>query len=1266
MTFWEKIKKRFSTKEDDISDNEQQGDYNTLTPKIITDDTVKPYFEALDFAFSKKDVKNIAITGPYGAGKSTVILSYLKFRDKKNFINVSLADFSISGKNDPEPPENTEIELSILQQILYKENKDNLPDSRLDRIQNRNIKHIFSLFLSTISIIIPLITLSISLFPKKILSLFNINETTINTIINAYPERLVISTLIGLIFVFCVVRSASKAGIFDKKIKLSKIAFLQGSVDLTSNEQPSLLNNCLDEIVYFFSRSKYKIVIFEDLDRLGNTEVFIKLREINQIVNNNISTDPVRFIYACRDDIFLGADIKTKFFDFILPIIPIMDSRNAYTLLKNKLNDFPENKKLVLKQMSAYINDMRSLKNIVNEFNLLKNVVNNNKAQEKIFALIFYKNIYAQDYNLVDKRHGVLYSLIQDYRLYKLHKDYFGLLDKKLEELNECLIAIKNESATSDMEIRKQIISKFISPELWDIITFAKKEPYSKYSASELYKKEQEFINFFSNNKSSFIGYDYYHDYSRYNKLVEIETSSIIEDYYQKVEIIKNSKSEAYRKTVEEIKEVKEKIKTRNAITLAKLLELIGWEQFKFIAESYIEECDDPEIIDPEQLKTLKSGFNFGGFEALYHLLTNGYIMQDYMMFRSIFHQGSISINDNDYIQEVGRHISFKEINENYFLDKPEDVLAELIENNYLYRSGALHYQIITLLLESKNYKKREILSSMIDIIFTYSSKDILEIYSILEDKFTDYKNFIKFIIFSLKENSYLDKMITVIEDHEQNHTSISIATKMISLVSPDISEDKEKYRQFIINQGFKLISNVEEEHIQYFLDNIKKLEVIYNDISMPITPNETIALEFIAKNKLYNLDKSSYRIVVAGLLQGKNISCEQVDAHPWSLINDEKLADVKTYINENINTFVSEIFINSKENSESIVSILTHPDLDNSLKVKILEEMQFTIDNLHKFPEKIDTENSDNTYSYHDLFFHHNHVVPSWKVLLYYIYEDCNLDVLTQYIEEHAQTLSYDEIDLIEGDNYHLLYMKVICNDNLSDNAYNLVLKPVYINTHYWDEKLSLANFLRLIMDNKVPLNNENYKDAIQYFPPTDNVENIEAFILWLSKFKEVLFSDKAYYLFYEQDNELLESMLITINDSNLFSNSEKASLLYEYQGKFPESLIDKFDITNEVLILLIKLSNSDTFSINLIVRLINNNYKDREEIANLVDKLQEKEFNKIFNQKTATLNLSNNQDAELLFSTLEDAKLIKKWTSRNEGKYYIECIYEEKINNI
>ncbi|MEX6036167.1 hypothetical protein AB6H00_02615 [Providencia hangzhouensis] len=368
--FISKIKSLWLAKEASAADREQREIYDTLTPKIITDSSVKPYFDALDFAFAKQDVKNIAITGPYGAGKSTVILSYLKTQLKQDFINVSLADFSLSGKSGEAPLENAEIELSILQQILYKENKDNLPDSRIDRIQNRNKKHIFSLFQAVLTVVVPLLLLAVTLFPKKILSLFDISEATLATIIHASSERLIISGVMGLISLFFIVRIASKAGIFDKKLKLSKIAFFQGSADMATQESSSLLNNCLDEIVYFFSRSNYKIVVFEDLDRLGNTEVFVKLREINQIVNNNFQNKPVRFIYACRDDIFLGADIRTKFFDFILPVIPVMDARNAYTHLKNKLKGFPHDSQALLKQMSMYISDMRSLQNIVNEFNL--------------------------------------------------------------------------------------------------------------------------------------------------------------------------------------------------------------------------------------------------------------------------------------------------------------------------------------------------------------------------------------------------------------------------------------------------------------------------------------------------------------------------------------------------------------------------------------------------------------------------------------------------------------------------------------------------------------------------------------------------------------------------------------------------------------------------------------------------------------------------------------------------------------------------------
>ncbi|HHM1612749.1 TPA: hypothetical protein ACRGO3_005680, partial [Klebsiella pneumoniae] len=115
------------------------------------------------------------------------------------------------------------------------------------------------------------------------------------------------------------------------------------------------------------------------------------------------------------------------------------------------------------------------------------------------------------------------------------------------------------------------------------------------------------------------------------------------------------------------------------------------------------------------------------------------------------------------------------------------------------------------------------------------------------------------------------------------------------------------------------------------------------------------------------------------------------------------------------------------------------------------MKKMQFTVTNLDVFPERLDIDG--NKISYHDLFFSYEHVSPEWEVLIDYICEDCDLKVLTEYLETHAQTLSQQELNLTDGDSYNCLYMKVICNDQLKDITYAAVLAPIYINVHYWDD---------------------------------------------------------------------------------------------------------------------------------------------------------------------------------------------------------------------
>ncbi|AQP48495.1 hypothetical protein BW730_14240 [Tessaracoccus aquimaris] len=80
-----------------------------------------------------------------------------------------------------------------------------------------------------------------------------------------------------------------------------------GSLTLTNNS--SWFDEYLDEIVYFFDSSGCRLVIFEDLDRFKDPQIFEMLRELNTLLNNagqlkRKSQQPIRFLCAVRDSVF--------------------------------------------------------------------------------------------------------------------------------------------------------------------------------------------------------------------------------------------------------------------------------------------------------------------------------------------------------------------------------------------------------------------------------------------------------------------------------------------------------------------------------------------------------------------------------------------------------------------------------------------------------------------------------------------------------------------------------------------------------------------------------------------------------------------------------------------------------------------------------------------------------------------------------------------------------------------------------------------------
>lgn len=70
--------------------------YEALTPTELDSDKAGCYISALNYAYEHPDIRNIAVTGPYGAGKSSVLKTWCKAHNGTlRVLTVSLADFDM-------------------------------------------------------------------------------------------------------------------------------------------------------------------------------------------------------------------------------------------------------------------------------------------------------------------------------------------------------------------------------------------------------------------------------------------------------------------------------------------------------------------------------------------------------------------------------------------------------------------------------------------------------------------------------------------------------------------------------------------------------------------------------------------------------------------------------------------------------------------------------------------------------------------------------------------------------------------------------------------------------------------------------------------------------------------------------------------------------------------------------------------------------------------------------------------------------------------
>lgn len=466
-----------------MSQEREGGKVQALHPTLLDDEKMSPYLDELSFALSDPEVTNIAISGPYGAGKSTVVdtwehreLEKAKGTKGKSrpWVHISLAEFAgedgsevpTEGEEGQDAPQGAyrDIESELINQLIFKLRPGNAPKSRFGITEDSaRLKDVGKALF---------VAIAVGLTVALLLGWGNESLPWMHGISAA------ILSAAWLACVFIVAYQGVKTRSVTRILKRLKL--FNAEVEIFGDKDDPAFDRYMDDIVYLLVASKNKVVVFEDLDRFSDVAVFEKLRRVNELANarrttlarrglrnplmrfrrgESDKTEPLRFVYLVRDSLFKDPKDRTKFFDLIIPVVPFVDPSNSFDILHSGLKDVGiEPSEEFLYQLSLYVDDPRILKDICNEsYHYTKSLVvigeePKNWDYDKLVAMVAYKVLFPEDYERLQVREGYVFALFQ--RQQQLAEDKRARLAENVKTLEAEIREIESRTHLNEEELK--------------------------------------------------------------------------------------------------------------------------------------------------------------------------------------------------------------------------------------------------------------------------------------------------------------------------------------------------------------------------------------------------------------------------------------------------------------------------------------------------------------------------------------------------------------------------------------------------------------------------------------------------------------------------------------------------------------------------------------------------------------------------------------------------------------------------------------------
>ena len=737
-------------------------------------------------------------------------------------------------------------------------------------------------------------------------------------------------------------------------------------LEASADVDVSVFNKYLDEMIYIIQENLYDYILFEDLDRLDNSDkLFLKIRELNMLINESEtfkrSERIVRFIYAIRDDVFTR-ELRTKCFDYIVAVVPVVDHYNVTDYLIKQYKSkglFKTVDTPVLEQLLSRVAGLRELKNIVNEYTLFQKSLKTHLSgddenyEQKLLAVIVYKNLFPQDFAKAYLKQGLFYAIFKNKSLFSEDET------KELREKANASIQSMNEAREKIINIRKQYLEKL--NDQVEVTTLIK-DGYD-YTLGQVASRDNLFELFINGEFDRYT----YTDHNReetgsttYNfEFDEIE-KKVTEDmgYYEAID----EHSQTYNRSNDERLKLEKEIKVIENTALREVLRKIGGEKArtvfnKIYVKEYPTKENEPQTVNNEMVDTLLT------------MIYGGYITEDYYLYISKFYEGSTSESDyqftNAVLQGIERPYDQKINNVKSVIRK---FRVEDFKNNSI-----LNYDILNYLLDNK---EEHFLTSFIET--ARKNPEFIVSYSQMSGKVNDQ--------FFTRVFDGWNSCVNIIKEQEKAENSDALL-KLFFRESPvSIKLNDEEIKHLEGKYEF-LHSSIKFYKLAKLKKFINKYNLRFETLVKPSKESQDL-YEYCLTNKRFVISKKNLGVILGDSLSKKPMTAIlelSNDKLKKYLLNDQKA--IATWFETSCN----------EESRETLVYMIKEAVGDDEWLTQYLSQQLYDFDDVSDLDKRAV-----------GLILTADKLAVAWHCILgaYQVLGTLD-DTLNEYLTRHAAVLS-------------------------------------------------------------------------------------------------------------------------------------------------------------------------------------------------------------------------------------------------------------------